>query len=350
MLRTGIVVAIALLGLAVPAGAQAEEVTFGSPLNDPANSVPYQNGWDQTVFNTSGPVGISAPKPGLVHQVKLKGFAADGQPLEISFRVIRPVAPGLWQAISTPLTVTLPTDNSIHTYDVPDPRSFRVEAGDYVGVFQQGYGGAGRRWQIFSANNDWTMQKVATDKNVPGIETGFNDGQNSPQHPVDKEGNSTVSYGHTELLLQAVETADLCPGTDLPQLPCQSKLYLGGHVRKSRGAIHYVWTLRNGGPHNATGLSLVVDLPSKSRVPGLPAGCTLNAGPPTQVVCAMGDLQAPQNGKAVTTVSFTVVPGKSTRHFRATGAIDAPNIDDPQGGAKHVKVVSTSTRNLKKSP
>ena len=185
------------------------------------------------MFNTSGPAGFAAPVGGLVHQVKLRGYAADGKPLDVKFRIVRPVAPGQWKAISTPLEATLPPTDGVHVYDVPDPRAFRVQAGDYVAVFQEGFGGAGRRWQIFASNNDWTTQKVATDKNLPGIETGFNDGELSPQHPVDQEGNSTVSYAHVELLLQAVETPDLCPGTDLPQQPCQSKLYLGARVHKT---------------------------------------------------------------------------------------------------------------------
>ena len=42
--------------------------------------------------------------------------------------------------------------------------------------------------------------------------------------------HSTVSYPGYEVLLQAVEAPDLCPETDLPQQPCQSKLYLGGKV------------------------------------------------------------------------------------------------------------------------
>ena len=326
--------------------AAADDITFGSPLADPANVVPFQHGWDQTVFNTAGPVGIAAPQPGLVRQVRLRGFAADGRPLEIKFRVVRPISPGLWRAISTPLTATLPTSDGVHVYDVPDPRAFRVAAGDYVAAFQQGFGGAGRRWQIFSANNDWTMQKVATDGKLPGIETGFDDQELSPLHPVDQEGNSTVSYSHVELLLQAVETPDRCPGTDLPQLPCQSKLYLGARLRKSKRAIHYTWTLRNGGPHVAGGLRLVVDLPAGTGVPGLPPGCALNPGPPEQVTCDVGRLPAPQNGSAVRRVAFVAVPHERTRHFRAVGQIDAPDVDDPQGGAHHTKTISTSTRGL----
>jgi hypothetical protein len=344
VLRFAVLAGLALAALAFVPDASADDVTFGSPLNDQANAVPYQNGWDQTVFNTSGPVGIAAPQPGLVHQLKLRGHAADGKPLDIKFRVIRPVGPGQWKAISTPLTATLPTSDGVHVYHVPNPRSFRVATGDYVAVFQEGFGGAGRRWQIFSANNDWTTQKVATDKNLPGIVTGFNDGELSPQHPVDQMGNSTVMYPHVEVLLQAVETPDRCPGTDLPQQPCQSKLYLGARVRKTRRAIHYLWTLRNGGPHVADGLTLVVNLPNGTGVVGLPPGCTLNPGPPEQVSCSVGNLPAPQNGKAVLRVGFVAVPHKAMRRFRAVGAIVAPGVNDPQGGSHHVKTISTSTR------
>src|SRR3954449_9578992 len=159
LIRTAIAMA-AVIALLVPAStAYADDVVFGSPLSDPANAMPYRNGWDQTLFNTAGPVGIAAPMPGLVKQVRLRGFAADGQPLGIKFRVIRPVGPNRWRAISTPMVASLPPADGIHVYNVPDPRAFRVQAGDYVGAFQQGFGGAGRLWQIFSANSAWTTQK-----------------------------------------------------------------------------------------------------------------------------------------------------------------------------------------------
>jgi hypothetical protein len=345
VLRYAIVLAIVLVPV-LPTSALADNVTFGSRLNDPANTVPFQHGWDQTVFDTAGPVGIAAPQPGLIRQVKLRGFAADGRPLEIKFRVVRPVGPGRWQAISTPLIATLPPRDGVHTYSVPNPRAFRVAAGDYVAVFQQGFGGAGRRWQIFSTNNDWTMQKVATDGHLPGIETGFDDQELSPLHPVDKEGNSTVSYSHVELLLQAVERPDKCPGTDLPQQPCRSKLYLGARIHKSKQAISYVWTVRNGGPHLASGLSLVVDLPSGTGIPVLPPGCSSAPGPTMRVTCGVGNLAPPQLGNAVMRISFIAIPHKASKHFRAVGRIDAPGIIDPRGRARHHKTISTSTRGM----
>jgi hypothetical protein len=344
--RSATVLAAVVAVLACARLAAADDITFGSPLTDPANTVPFQHGWDQTVFNTAGPVGIAAPQPGLVRQVKLRGFAADGRSLEIKFRVVRPISPGRWRAISTPLTATLPTSDGVHVYDVPDPRAFRVAAGDYVAVFQQGFGGAGRRWQVFSGNNDWTMQKVATDGNVRGIETGFNDQELSPQHPVDQKGNSTVSYPHVELLLQAVERPDQCPGTDLPQQPCRSKLYLGASVRKSKRAIRYVWTVRNGGTHLASGISLVVDLPAGTGIPGMPPGCSSAPGPMVRVMCEVGSLPPPQLGNAVSLISFVVIPHKATAHFRAVGEIDAPGVNDPRGPARHHKTISTSTRGM----
>jgi hypothetical protein len=348
MLMRIVAPAAALLGaLATATPAAADDVVFGSPLSDPANAMPYRNGWDQTVFNTAAPAGIAAPKPGLVKQVRLRGFAADGQRLGIKFRVIRPVGPNRWRAISTPMVASLPPADGIHVYNVPDPRAFRVQAGDYVAAFQQGFGGAGRLWQIFSANSAWTMQKVATDKGVPGTESGFNDGEVSPVRPLDLVGNSTVSYQGVELLLQAVESPDLCPGTDLPQPPCQSKLYLGGKVARSKRSLRYTWTLRNGGPHPASGVSFVVNLPAGTAVPALRDACKTNPGPPLQVVCAVGDIPPPQKGHAVRRIGFVVVPHKATRFFRATGEIDAPNVDDPNGAAHHVKTVSASTRKRK---
>jgi hypothetical protein len=343
VLRLTIILATVLSVLALPSGAWANDVTFGSPLTDVANVVPFQHGWDQTVFNTGGPVAIAAPQPGLIRQVKLRGLAADGKPLQVKFRVVRPVGPGRWQAISTPLIATLPPTDGVHTYSVRDPRAFRVAAGDYVAVSQQGFGGAGRRWQIFSANNDWTMQKVATDGHLSGIETGFDDQELSPQHPVDQEGNSTVSYPHVELLLQAVERPDQCPGTDLPQQPCRSKLYLGARVRKSKRAIRYVWTVRNGGTHLASGISLVVDLPAGTGIPGMPPGCSSAPGPMVRVMCEVGSLPPPQLGNAVSLISFVVIPHKATAHFRAVGEIDAPGVNDPRGPARHHKTISTST-------
>jgi hypothetical protein len=346
LMRTAIAATAVVVALAWSSTASADDAVFGSALTDPANAQPYRNGWDQTVFNTAGPVGIAAPKPGLIKQVKLRGFAADGQPLEIKFRVIRPVGTGRWRAIATPMVASLPPTDGVHVYNVPDPRAFRVQAGDYVAIFQQGFGGAGRQWQIFSSNPAWTTEKVATDKGVPGTENGFNDGDFSPARPVDLIGNSTVSYPATEVLLQAVESPDLCPGTDLPQLACQSKLYLGGKVAKSKKAMRYTWTLRNGGPHPASGLSLVVNLPAGTTVPGLPESCTTNPGPPLQVVCDVGDIPPPQEGDAVRRVNFVIVPHRATRFFRAAGEIDAPNVDDPNGSNRHFKTVSASTREL----
>jgi hypothetical protein len=91
LLRLGLL-GVGMLALTLPATAQADDVIFGSSLADPANAVPYQNGWDQTVFNTAGPGAIAAPGPSLARQVRLRGMAADGKPLRISFRVVRPVA------------------------------------------------------------------------------------------------------------------------------------------------------------------------------------------------------------------------------------------------------------------
>ena len=346
-MRTAIAMT-ALIGVLAPATtASADDVVFGSPLSDAANAMPYRNGWDQTVFNTAGPAAIAAPEAGLVKQVRLRGFAADGQPLEIKFRVIRPVGNGRWRAIATPMVASLPPTDGIHVFNVPDPRAFRVQEGDYVAVFQQGFGGAGRQWQIFSANSAWTMQKVATARGAPGTENGFNDGDLSPAAaPADAVGNSTVSYPGYEVLLQAVEAPDLCPGTDLPQQPCQSKLYLGGKVAKSKRSLRYTWTLRNGGPHPASGLSFVVNLPAGTTLPGLPAGCTTSPRPPLHVGCDVGEIPPPQEGHAVRRISFVAVPHKATRFFRATGAIDAPGVDDPNGSRRHVKTVSASTRDI----
>jgi hypothetical protein len=336
MVRFLVVLAALAGALAFPASSAAD-VVFGSPLTDPANVVPYVHGWDQNVFNISGPVGVTAPQPGLIKQVSVRGGTADGRPLTVSFRVIRPTGGG-WRAISTPVTATLPpNDDQIHTYDVPDPRAFRVETGDMIGIFQQGYGSEQRSWQIFSHQPGWVTQKVA-------VNDGFKDSDLSPQPPVDQEGNSTVTYQDTELLLQAVESDDQCPGTDLPQLPCQSKLYIGGQVKKGRRSFRYMWTLRNGGPHPASGVDLRVDLPAGTRVPGLPEGCQMTIGPPLAVVCNVGDIPPPQEGDAVRKVIFSVVPRKITRHFRAVGQIDAPNVVDPNGDGKHTKTVSASTR------
>jgi hypothetical protein len=336
MPRLRVVLIGALLALALPNSASAD-IVFGSPLNDPANAIPYQNGWDQNVFNTSGPVGVSAPQAGLIKQINVRGGAGDGQPLEVKFRVIRPTGGG-WKAISTPMIATLPpNDDQVHSFPVPDPRAFRVEAGDLVGIFQQGYGGAGRTWQIFSRQPGWTTQKVA-------VNDGYKDSDLSPQPAVDAEGNSTVTYPGVELLLQAVESEDQCPGTDLPQMPCQSKLYLGGKVKKGARSFRYTWTIRNGGPHPASGVNLRVNLPGGTQVPGIPTGCEMTVGPPLAIICSVGDIPPPQEGNAVRQVTFTAVPKKVTSFFRATGAIDAPNVVDPNGDGAHAKTVSASTR------
>jgi hypothetical protein len=52
----------------------------------------------------------------------------------------------------------------------------------------------------------------------------------------------------------------------------------------------------------------------------------------------------PPDGNTVARVSMVAVPHKTTRYFRVVGAIAAPGVNDPQGGAHHLKVVSTSTR------
>jgi hypothetical protein len=336
MTRIAIFLTGALLALALPTAASAD-IVFGSPLNDSASVIPYQNGWDQNVFNTSGPTGVTAPQPGLIKEIKVRGGSGDGQPLEVKFRVIRASGSG-WKAISTPMIATLPpNDGQVHSFPVPDPRAFRVETGDFVGIFQQGYGGAGRTWQIFSSQPGWTTQKVA-------VNDGFKDSDLSPQPPADLEGISTVAYPNTELLLQAVMSEDQCPGTDLPQMPCQSKLYLGGKVKKGGRSFRYTWTLRNGGPHPASGVNLRVSLPAGTQVPGIPEGCELTVGPPLAIICSIGDIPPPQEGNAVRQVSFTAVPKKVTSYFRAVGLIDAPNIVDPNGEGSHSKTVSASTR------
>jgi hypothetical protein len=247
------------------------------------------------------------------------------------------------------MVASLPPTDGIHVFNVPDPRAFRVQAGDCVAVFQQGFGGAGRQWQIFSANSAWTMQKVATDGGVPGAENGFNDGDLSPARPADLVGNSTVSYPGYEVLLQAVEAPDLCPGTDLPQQPCRSKLYLGGKVAKSRRA------LRTRGRCATAARTLFPASPSRPisprgpPSPGSPRAAGRRPAPRSRSGVRWGDIPSPQHGKAVRRISFVAVPHKATRFFRATGVIDAPSVDDPNGTARHFKTVSASTRDIVRS-
>jgi hypothetical protein len=329
--------ALALPMLAGPATARAD-VVFGSPLSDPPNAMPFRHGWDQNAFNIAGPVGVAAPAPGLVERVRVRGGSADGRPLQVKFRVIRPLGNGAFQAIATPMVATLPpNEGAIHSYRVPDPRAFRVQAGDLVALYQEGFGGAGRMWEVFSAQPGWTMQKVA-------IANGFNDNTASPLPPVDAMGNSTVSYAGTELLLQAVESQDRCPGTDLPQSPCRSRLYLGGRVTKGPGGFLYTWTVRNGGPHPAAGIGLQADFPARTTVVSVGAGCAAPAAAPVRVGCDVGSLPPPQVGGAFRRFTMLVVPPKDKRRFRVVGHIDAPGVVDPHGDAKHVKVVRTSTR------
>src|SRR3954467_5426057 len=163
LIRAAIAMAavIALLGPA--STACADDVVFGSPLSDPANAMPYRHGGDQTVVNPGGPAAIAAPKSGLIRQVRVRGFAADGQPLEIKFRVIRPVANGRFRGIAAPMGASLPPTDAIHVFNVPDPRAFRVQAGDYVAIFQQGFGGAGRQWQGSSPTLGWRSRRGAPD-------------------------------------------------------------------------------------------------------------------------------------------------------------------------------------------
>src|SRR4029078_10464918 len=52
MLRFALLPGVVVGVLAFAPVAAVGDVTFGSSLNDSATTVPYQNGWDQTVFNT----------------------------------------------------------------------------------------------------------------------------------------------------------------------------------------------------------------------------------------------------------------------------------------------------------
>ena len=60
MLRFALLPGVVVGVLAFAPVAAAGDVTFGSSLNDSATTVPYRNGWDQTVFNTAGPAGFVA--------------------------------------------------------------------------------------------------------------------------------------------------------------------------------------------------------------------------------------------------------------------------------------------------
>lgn len=335
--------------MAASAPAAAEDITFGSDLSHPADTIPFRHGWDQDVWNLGGPPGtvLQAPKPGLVKQIRLRGFSVDG-PIYLAFRVIRRRPDGSWMPVATPVTVPeagrvnalLPGRDAIHTYGGWDPRTFRVAQGDYVGAYNYGGGGAGYRWQIFSRQAGWTTQKVA-------VSNRFKDFQTESDRPFEGPGHSTQAYQGLELLLQATMQADLCPGTDLPQQPCQSRLYLGGKVRRGPGALNVTWTVRNGGPHRALNVATRFSLPPGSVVvpETLPRACAVEADP-YGVVCRLGELDPPQErrGRAVARLSFAVRPGRETRRFSSVGIIEAPAVDDPRGDAHHVKIVSVPMR------
>jgi uncharacterized repeat protein (TIGR01451 family) len=348
-----VVLVVSALSLLGPAAASAADITFGSDLSHAADTIAFRRGWDQNTWNTAAPPGIvlQAPQPGLIKEIRLRGFSI-GRPINIAFRVIRKLPDGSWLPVSTPVTVpevgsvnaVLPTEDGVHVYNSWDPRTFRVQAGDYVGVFNYGGGGAGYVWQIFSRQPDWTSQEIS-------INDGFKDGQVVPDRGVNSEGYA-VGNSHNEVLLQAVESPDLCPDTDLPQERCQSKLYLGGRVHKRGSVLNYTWTIRNGGPHKAFNLALRVMLPNGTTVAPatLPQSCVVEAGPPLDVLCQLSDLNSPQVGSALARLSFAVTPAKVTRFFRAVAQIEAPDVVDPQGSSKHAKTVSASTRYLTVHP
>jgi hypothetical protein len=218
--RRRIVTAI-LLGalLALPAGAPAAEVPFGSNLTG-APDVARQSPDDTNNFIVAGAGalggGAGAPADGLITRIRVKGFAPKGD-LDVKFRVIRPLPDGRFLAVSTPLIGTLPGPdrNGIHTYDVPDPRAFRVQAGDLIGIFQQGNfdpvtNPDGSIMQIFTRAPGWQVGEVS-------IHNGFNDGTTEPALRLDD----------VQLLLEAVLSPDRCPGSDVPQDPCGGPAQLG---------------------------------------------------------------------------------------------------------------------------
>jgi hypothetical protein len=161
-----------------------------------------------------------------------------------------------------------------------------------------------------------------------------------------------VGYTGHELLLQAVESQDQCPdsASGLPQLPCTSKLYLGGKIVAKKTytkltRLTYQFTLRNGGIDDANGVQLRVEFPQESRVnpATLPPDCDFTVGPPTAVICDAGSIATPP-GDAVKRVTFTLATTVKVARFLANATIEAPNVVDPQGDGRHTKTVAVSTR------
>jgi hypothetical protein len=119
---------IAVLVLA-PSSARAA-VTIGGPLDIEPNDT---SSIEATYVQTSLPAGgiVSSPIDGVITRWRDRGYTAGAVPVEISFRVLRPVGVDTFTAISS-TSALLPISPGTYVF----PARVQIQKGDYIGLTQ----------------------------------------------------------------------------------------------------------------------------------------------------------------------------------------------------------------------
>ncbi len=239
-------VALASLALvALPAGARAAVMTFGSPLstvptkdtaqslNYPGKGIPYgstvihvaHDGADTALWNTALPGGASptAPEGGQITSVRLEGCAepaAGGPPplTQIHFQALTPITGGGADIDVTSQPFTIPTCGvggaSPQTVTSYQPTNFCVNRGDIVdfndeGGFDPQFYPSGVQYRVIGSVAG-AMMSSFIDNN------GTNNGMTMASTSVGTT-NGFAHNSHEELMLQStlatgVNATPLCPG------------------------------------------------------------------------------------------------------------------------------------------
>lgn len=119
---------IAVLVLA-PSSARAA-VTIGGPLDIEPNDT---SSGEATYVQTGLPAGgiVSSPIDGVITRWRDRGYTAGADPVEISFRVLRPVGVDTFTAISS-TSALLPTSPGTYVF----PARVQIQKDDYIGLSQ----------------------------------------------------------------------------------------------------------------------------------------------------------------------------------------------------------------------
>jgi len=209
-LATGL--AIAVIGLTIPAGARAAVTTFGSSLNLPAtlntvdNVLPSNHaGADMALWNTAvAGTSAAAPASGQIVSVKVKGCAqpvagATTTSTVIHFQDLVPGAAGsvsvnvTTQAFNLPICGAGVDGNTITTFA---PTNFCVKQGDFVdfnddGGFDPSFYPNGVRYMVLGSrtgsNTDSFIRHNGTDNGdtfAPGDTTSFDGFASNPNEEL----------------------------------------------------------------------------------------------------------------------------------------------------------------------